>query len=138
MKSEFSERYNVLEQNVLNALKNKIVGSNIFSAHYKKIKCVKINVFGYTEMILNRNNVLELLDGTGTRYSLMNNDLTLSDLIDIFNGLNHHEYHIKIEGSGKKEDIINELKQVILTLESDEVEGELESPNIFTTIKKIE
>lgn len=137
MKTEFNERYNVLEQDVLKALESKIVNSNTYSAHNKKIKCAKINIFGYTEIILNRSNVLELLDDTGMRYSLMNSDLSLTDLIDILNELNHHEYHIKIEGSGKKEDIINELKKVILTLESDEVEGELESPNIFTTIEKI-
>lgn len=138
MKTEFNERYNILEQDVLNALKNKIENSDTFSAHYKKIKCVKINKFSYSEIILNNSGVLELVDGTGVRYSLANGDLLLTDLIDILDELNHHEYHIKIEGSGKKEDIINELKQVILTLESDEVEGELESPNIFTTIKKIE
>ena len=138
MKTEFSERYNVLEQDVLKALKNKIVDGNVFSAHNKKIKCAKINIFGYTEIILNRSNVLELLDDTGMRYSLMNSDLSLTDLIDILNELTHHEYYIIIEGSGKKEEIINELKKVILTLESDEVEGELELSNILTKIEKIE
>lgn len=76
-------QYRNLEQSVLANLRYKISVSKEYSKHLNT-KCIKVNVFDYTELT-NINNQLTFLDANGMQYSLWNGDCNLEDLIDILN-----------------------------------------------------
>ena len=76
-------QYRDLEQRVLANLRYKISVSKEYSKHLTT-KCIKVNVFDYTELA-NINNQLTFLDVNGMHYSLWNGDCKLEDLIDILN-----------------------------------------------------
>lgn len=72
-----------LEMEVYNALENEIHNSKENSKHISHLKCLKINVFDYEELVI-WDDRLTFLDGNGYHYSLLV-DCTLTDLIDILN-----------------------------------------------------
>ena len=74
-------RYRNLETEVFRQLRDKIEASKIESAHFSG-KCIKINVFDYTELAI-VNDELMFLDNKGLFYSIWNGDCTIEDLIDI-------------------------------------------------------
>lgn len=76
-------RYEELESEVLRGLKDIVKKSNVRSEHFTG-RCVKINVFDYTELAI-VNGELTFLDDKGLYYSIWNGDCTLEDLIDILN-----------------------------------------------------
>ena len=76
-------QYRDLEQRVLANLRYIISVSKEYSKHLP-VKCIKVNVFGYTELA-NINDQLTFLDDNGLQYSLWNGDCNLEDLIDILN-----------------------------------------------------
>lgn len=76
-------QYRDLEQRVLANLRYKISTSKEYSKHLP-VKCIKVNVFDYTELA-NINDQLTFLDDKGLQYSLWNGDCNLEDLIDILN-----------------------------------------------------
>ena len=76
-------QYLDLEQRVLANLRYRISVSNEYSKHLP-VKCIKVNVFEYTELA-NINDQLTFLDDNGLQYSLWNGDCNLEGLIDILN-----------------------------------------------------
>jgi hypothetical protein len=73
--------YRDLEQKVLRGLRDKVSESEHYSKHVEE-KCVKVNLYGYTELTI-INDQLAFLDGNGQHYSIWNGDCQLEDLIDI-------------------------------------------------------
>ena len=78
--NNFKKKYRELEMNVLANLRYAISTSKEFSKHLP-VKCIKVNVFDYTE-IANINNQLTFLDSKGNHHSLFS-ECNLEDLIDI-------------------------------------------------------
>jgi len=76
-------QYRDLEQRVLSELRHKVINSKKHSK-YIHGKCIKVNVFDYTELVI-VNDRLTFLDNNGMHYSLWNGDCGLEDLIDILN-----------------------------------------------------
>ena len=74
--------YRDLEMRVLSDLRDRVNNSNIYSKHITQEKCIEVNVFDYTELVI-VNNQLIFLDDKGYSYSLWNGDCNLEDLIDI-------------------------------------------------------
>jgi len=81
-KLKFKKEYRDLEMRVLANLRYKIQSSSNYSEHIRE-KCIKVNVFDYTELV-NLNDTLTFLDKDGLHYSIFT-DATLEDLIDIIN-----------------------------------------------------
>lgn len=81
---KLSNRY--LEAEVLRSLRNIVEKSDVRSKHFTG-KCIKINVFDYTELAI-INDELTFLDDKGLHYSIWNGDCALEDLIDILNSNN--------------------------------------------------
>jgi hypothetical protein len=81
---KLSERYQKLEQDVHNALREVIQKSKIESKHIQD-KVIKVNVFDYTELGI-INNKLTFLNSDGYHYSIYN-ECSLEDLIDILTSL---------------------------------------------------
>lgn len=79
----FKLQYRDLEMKVLSNLRAKIKESKEKSKHIDE-KCIKVNVFGYTELAI-LNDQLIFMDDRGLQYSLWNGDCNLEDLIDILN-----------------------------------------------------
>ena len=79
----FKKQYRDLEQRVLFELRELVNNSNQQSNHVNE-KCIEVNVFGYTELVI-LNDSLTFLDDKGLHYSLFNGDCSLEDLIDIVN-----------------------------------------------------
>jgi hypothetical protein len=77
-----SEVYHALENDVHNTLERLINQSEIQSKTHDT-KCIKVSIFGYTELAL-INDVLTFLDDSGYEYSIYS-DCYLIDLIDILN-----------------------------------------------------
>lgn len=84
MANKFKTRYEQLNADVQYALKKAIEKSKTESIHVQG-KCIKVNVFDYTELVVLNDN-LTFLDSKGYHYSLYA-DCTLDDLIDILNEL---------------------------------------------------
>lgn len=80
------KQYRDLQMRVFAELRDKINGSNVYSEHTNE-KCIKVNVFDYTELAI-INDELTFLDDKGLYYSIWNGDCTLEDLIDILNSNN--------------------------------------------------
>ena len=68
---------------VLRSLRSIVEKSNVNSKHVKG-KCIKINVFDYTELAI-INDELTFLDDKGIQYSIWNGDCAIEDFIDILN-----------------------------------------------------
>lgn len=79
---KFKKQYRDLEMNVLANLRYKIRTSKEYSKHIQD-KCIKVNLFDYTELAL-INDQLVFLDDKGYQYSIFA-DANLEDLIDILN-----------------------------------------------------
>lgn len=79
---KFKKQYRDLEMNVLANLRYKIRTSKEYSKHILD-KCIKVNLFDYTELAL-INDQLVFLDDKGYQYSIFA-DANLEDLIDILN-----------------------------------------------------
>lgn len=79
--SSLKKQYRDLEQYVLANLRYKINVGTEYSKHVPE-KCIKVNVFGYTELAI-INDQLTFLDAKGEQYSIWNGDCGLEDLIDI-------------------------------------------------------
>lgn len=77
---ELAQKLGDLEEEVKIALVNAIGKSDTVSKHVQAL-CIKVNVFGYTELAV-VNGQLTFLDDNGLHYSLMA-DCTLDDLIEI-------------------------------------------------------
>ena len=77
----FKKEYRDLEMRVLANLRYKISVSKEYSKSVSNSKCLKVNVFGYTELAI-INDQLTFLDSQGLQYSIWA-DCTLEDLIDI-------------------------------------------------------
>jgi hypothetical protein len=75
-----SKRYDDLEQEVLEALREEIEKSNMVSDHMDT-KVLKVNVFDYEELAI-INGELTFMDGNGFHYDIYN-ECSLEDLIDI-------------------------------------------------------
>lgn len=80
---DFKQEYINLEERVLSELRNKVMCSKENSKHVQE-KCIKVNIFGYTELTI-INDKLVFLDNNGLEYSLWNGDCDLDDFIDILN-----------------------------------------------------
>ena len=76
------KQYRDLEMRVLANLRYKVSTSKEYSKHINE-KCIKVNVFDYTELA-NINDRLTFLDNDGMQYSLFA-EANLEDLIDILN-----------------------------------------------------
>ena len=76
--------YRDLETRVLSELRDKVNNSNIHSKHITQEKCIEVNVFDYTELVIVDDQFI-FLDDKGCHYSLWNGDCNLEDLIDILN-----------------------------------------------------
>ena len=76
-------QYKYLKTDILSALRDKINNSDIESAHSKG-KCIKVNIFDYTEMVIIKD-CLMFLDDEGRDYHLYNGDCSIEDFIDILN-----------------------------------------------------
>lgn len=83
-KKNYKTRYEQLNTDVQSALKKAIEKSKIESKHIEG-KCIRVNVFDYTELVIVNDN-LTFLDSNGLHYSVYA-DCTLDDLIDILNQL---------------------------------------------------
>jgi hypothetical protein len=75
-----SKRYDDLEQEVLEALREEIEKSKEVSDHMDA-KVLKVNVFDYEELAI-INDELTFMDGNGYHYSIYS-ECSLEDLIDI-------------------------------------------------------
>jgi hypothetical protein len=75
-----SKRYDDLEQEVLQALREEITKSELDSKHMDT-KVIKVNVFDYEELALIHND-LAFMDSDGLQYGLYT-ECSLEDLIDI-------------------------------------------------------
>ena len=75
------KQYRDLEMRVLSELRDKINNSDIYSDHVQE-KCIKVNVFDYTELSI-INDRLMFLDDKGSHYDIFNGDCDLEDFIDI-------------------------------------------------------
>jgi hypothetical protein len=75
-----SKRYDDLEQEVLQALREEITKSELDSKHMDT-KVIKVNVFDYEELALIHND-LAFMDSDGHQYGLYT-ECSLEDLIDI-------------------------------------------------------
>ena len=80
----FSEELERLEVRIELALRIEIQASKHISKHVNT-KCLKVNVFDYTELASINGN-LTFLDKDGMHY-FIDWECTLSDLIDILNAL---------------------------------------------------
>ena len=78
--SKLKERHDALEKDVFNALIEEIENSDTESDHVNG-KAIKVNVFGYEELIFLNGN-LTFLDGGGYHYGVYS-ECSLEDLIDI-------------------------------------------------------
>jgi hypothetical protein len=76
----FSERYDQLEQDVIQSLRSQIENSTYTSVHTGE-NAIKVNIFDYTELSI-INGDLTFLDEDGLYYNLYA-DCSLEDLIDI-------------------------------------------------------
>jgi hypothetical protein len=74
------QRYNKLEQDVIDYLIHKVVNSKTESKHVNT-KAIKVNVFDYTELIY-MNGELRFLDTNGLVYTIYS-ECSLEDLINI-------------------------------------------------------
>lgn len=75
------EKYQELEADVLDALKEKVKHSNKVSEHVQE-KCITVNAYGFKELTV-IDQLLTFIDSDGLQYSVHNCDL--EDLIDILN-----------------------------------------------------
>jgi hypothetical protein len=78
---DLKKEYSNLEHKVLSALKERVSKSNKISKHTSG-KCIEVNVFGYTELVI-IDDELTFLDDVGYHYSIFNGDCNLEDLIYI-------------------------------------------------------
>lgn len=78
-------QYKDLKTNVMSTLRDRINNSDTHSEHVDS-KCIKVNVFDYTEMVILNGDIL-FLDDRGYHYHLYNGDCSLEDFIDILNKL---------------------------------------------------
>jgi hypothetical protein len=76
----FSKRYDDLEAEVHEALRNEIENSEIESQTVST-KCIKVNVFDYVELAIIHGE-LAFIDNSGLQYNLYT-ECSLEDLIDI-------------------------------------------------------
>ena len=74
--------YRNLEMKVLSQLRDKI-NSSTKQSKFVQEKAIKVDVFGYYEMVI-INDTLTFLDDSGYHYSIFC-EATLEDLIDILN-----------------------------------------------------
>jgi septum formation topological specificity factor MinE len=79
-----SKRYDDLEAEVMEALREEILDSEIESKHMQT-NVIKVNVFDYTELAV-VNDELTFLDDNGLHYGIYS-ECSLEDLIDILNKL---------------------------------------------------
>lgn len=82
MYKHLEKKYQDLEQEVKDALKNIVNKSRHYSKHING-KALKVWLFDYTELVI-VNDELTFLDGNGHHHSLYS-DCSLEDLIDILN-----------------------------------------------------
>ncbi len=78
---KFKEQYRDLEMRVLANLRYKVQTSKEYSKHLTE-KCIKVNVFDYTELVIHNNDLI-FMDADGLQYSW--STCSLEDLIDILN-----------------------------------------------------
>lgn len=81
MMIELKNKYEALEQDVLNALTDLINKSHYCTCHVSDCKAIQVSVFDYTELAI-VNDRLTFLDDNGMHYSLYA-ECSLEDLIDI-------------------------------------------------------
>lgn len=84
MKNKYSEingKYLKLVREIIQALKFEVENSKHYSKHITDIKAVKINLFGYEELI-NYGFNLTFLDSDGNHHALLS-ECTIEDLINI-------------------------------------------------------
>ena len=81
MEEPLSDQYKNLEQSVLANLRWLVKSSKEYSEHVQE-KCIRVNVFNYTELVI-INDRLTFLDDNGLQYSIWNGDCELEDFIDI-------------------------------------------------------
>jgi len=79
---ELRKRFDALEADVKEALRNMVNNSKHISKHMS-CKAVKVYLFDYSELVI-VNDELTFLDSNGYHYSLYA-DCSLEDLIDILN-----------------------------------------------------
>lgn len=79
--TKLKENYEALVNDIRLALENEIRNSSIQSKHYDA-KAIKVNIFGYTELILLDNRFLIFLDKDGYQYSI-DAECELEDLLNI-------------------------------------------------------
>ena len=77
-----NKQYRDLEMRVMHLLRESVNNSPVKS-EYRDTKAIKVNVFGYTELIIVHDR-LTFLDGNGHEYSIYS-ECDLEDLIDILN-----------------------------------------------------
>ena len=77
----FKKQYRDLETRVLSELRDKITSSSVYSKHTNE-KCLKVNIFDYTELVIIGERLMFLHDN-GYQYDIFNGDCTLEDFIDI-------------------------------------------------------
>jgi hypothetical protein len=82
---DLKSKYRKLEVRVFAEIREQILKSKDYSTHIVG-KCIKVNVFGYTELTL-VNDQFTFLDSDGNHYSYFNGDCDLEDLIDILNNI---------------------------------------------------
>lgn len=81
--ANLKKQYRDLETRVLSGLRDEINNSRVYSKHTNE-KCIKVNVFDYTELAIIHDR-LTFLDDKGYHYNIFNGDCNLEDLIDILN-----------------------------------------------------
>lgn len=82
---DLRERLDDLENDVIEALKNEINESNLFSKFVSDAKVIKVNIFGYIELCL-LDEYLVFYDSSGYQYGLFA-ECDIYDLINILNDL---------------------------------------------------
>lgn len=83
--ANLKKQYRDLEKRVLSELRGKVNSSNVYSKHLNG-KCIKVNIFDYTELAIIHDS-LTFLDDRGYQYNIFNG-CSLEDLIDILNKSN--------------------------------------------------
>ena len=81
--ANYLNRYEQLEASVIVELGKLVIASNHISKHTNK-KALKVNIFGYSELILTDGGALLFLDKDGYEFNLFS-DATLIDLIELLN-----------------------------------------------------
>ncbi len=109
------KQYRDLETKVLNKLRTAINKSKTKSKHITGVKCLPVNLFDYTELLI-LDDRHTFIDKNGLHYNLFT-DATLEDLIDILtqNKANNYKepWYIQAEN-----DIRNETKNFDLDYET--------------------